>query len=1046
MHDQTVENSAGRSEPTFTNRQFARSVCAVDDVRKAVEAGLSPNSQWQQLDMEDPKPTSGCLIIISPSPGRPCWANWNTPIHKALSEGHYDAAALLLEHGAQINLLNALGRTAMHEAAARSSHRAAEFLAHHHANVNAITEARSFRDEDWDREEIFGKVPLHEAITNNDIKMIDILIQAGANTQYKSPEGWTMLDLALLERNKALIEALVQHGGCFSDPDSAGISTQRHNFKEMARLLLRSKDFFPPAECFPVYLHLVKEAGMVESLQSSVEIVNTKSETLIAKFFGALSATAERANPEAINDRFSCHHCIRAQRLLSPHESNVLLHHQDRKSLRTSANNGCNLCGLLEDALKNKNGPEAYIDRNYKHEGSQTVAVTARIVLGTVIVSAFCGDDAVALNVKNNLDTFAIDHQQNPDSAVLGTASPRAFALARAWIQSCKTTHQVCNEKMNPGTITPRRLIDVGDDSTEPFLCANYKASSSYCILSYPRQFLSSQVTTRANLVARMRAIPLKSLSPIFHDAIIASRRLGLRYVWIDVLCTAQDDEDEKSEEIERINHTSQNAELTISVQDRKDGRGGLFRPREDVITSPVPFSIRVPRKNRKHGLSRDTEIPFLLPVQAEKAILEEREMNLDPWMMLEQALSRRILHYGPGLLFWECLECHGSESDPEGQAHPKRSSCTNFDDIRNYKRVLQGHGTQYSDFNTLNFEKIPEDKTKKDEMQSADEEDDTEQIEEEEKDTDDKDGEDETKDDTEALAREEEQGAKAEGEKVNNKSKADLYRAWRLFIPAYTSRLSNGPQNPMLCILGLSNHMEHTLQDKSIAGIFTGAHLLPSLLWSTRKGSLFGVTAGAGADARNPNYPSWSWASVQGQVGHHDISQATCVPTECKMEIQTVDRLQSRVAGGIHVISTVRKFPKSFKFWRYQNHTMRPFESHLPRRGREHMKKEWSKGLKGELMVVQGYRDVKGDGKQNIGSDFYFVVMARFAHKPQPRYGKPTFVGGRPKSMICLVVVPVGDGEDAPERSFRRVGLCELWDNPHFWKTAKKDEHIYIV
>jgi hypothetical protein len=42
-----------------------------------------------------------------------------------------------------------------------------------------------------------------------------------------------------------------------------------------------------------------------------------------------------------------------------------------------------------------------------------------------------------------------------------------------------------------------------------------------------------------------MNGIPLSSLPKTFLDAIVVTKALGLRYLWIDSLCIIQDDEDD---------------------------------------------------------------------------------------------------------------------------------------------------------------------------------------------------------------------------------------------------------------------------------------------------------------------------------------------------------------------------------------------------------------------------------------------------------------------------------------------------------------------
>jgi ankyrin repeat protein len=57
--------------------------------------------------------------------------NSNTPLLRALKEGHPEAARLLVEHGANIDAEDDEGRTAFHVASEKGYHETAKFLSDH---------------------------------------------------------------------------------------------------------------------------------------------------------------------------------------------------------------------------------------------------------------------------------------------------------------------------------------------------------------------------------------------------------------------------------------------------------------------------------------------------------------------------------------------------------------------------------------------------------------------------------------------------------------------------------------------------------------------------------------------------------------------------------------------------------------------------------------------------------------------------------------------------------------------------------------------------
>ncbi|KAI8951519.1 hypothetical protein F4801DRAFT_544956 [Xylaria longipes] len=131
---------------TGANNQIARSDFDVEDVENALKGGLNPNIQWEQVDIDDHGQDGGCVVCSFDAESS--WANYNTPLHMSLHKRQFSTAALLLEHGAQIDLLNALGKTPLHEAISRSDSEAVKFLIDKGADLNTMSEERSFEDED----------------------------------------------------------------------------------------------------------------------------------------------------------------------------------------------------------------------------------------------------------------------------------------------------------------------------------------------------------------------------------------------------------------------------------------------------------------------------------------------------------------------------------------------------------------------------------------------------------------------------------------------------------------------------------------------------------------------------------------------------------------------------------------------------------------------------------------------------------------------------------------------------------------------------------
>ena len=86
---------------------------------------------------------------------------------------------------------------------------------------------------------------------------------------------------------------------------------------------------------------------------------------------------------------------------------------------------------------------------------------------------------------------------------------------------------------------------------------------------------------THSSLQMYMMHVHIHDLSQVFHDAIVATRKLGLQYLWIDALCILQDDTDDWQHEGSRMGNYYRNAFIVLSSLSSSEGRHGFLRERE---------------------------------------------------------------------------------------------------------------------------------------------------------------------------------------------------------------------------------------------------------------------------------------------------------------------------------------------------------------------------------------------------------------------------------------------------------------------------------
>jgi uncharacterized protein len=119
-----------------------------------------------------------------------------TALHFAAFFGRYEAAALLIERGAEVD---AFGRgwmtgTAMHSAVSRLQSDVVRILLEAGANPNVRQSA--------------GWTPLHSSAANGDVTSVELLLASGADPTATNDEGRSVIDLATESGDEATVDRI----------------------------------------------------------------------------------------------------------------------------------------------------------------------------------------------------------------------------------------------------------------------------------------------------------------------------------------------------------------------------------------------------------------------------------------------------------------------------------------------------------------------------------------------------------------------------------------------------------------------------------------------------------------------------------------------------------------------------------------------------------------------------------------------------------------------------------------------------------------------
>ncbi|KAH8648307.1 heterokaryon incompatibility protein-domain-containing protein, partial [Tricladium varicosporioides] len=238
--------------------------------------------------------------------------------------------------------------------------------------------------------------------------------------------------------------------------------------------------------------------------------------------------------------------------------------------------------------------------------------------------------------------------------------------LILKWSKACSSSHSKCRQSSAP---LPTRIIDVGCLPEDiPRLCSGENRSDPYCALSHCWGSSQPLRTTKATLHEGESGIAWHLLPQTFQDAMIVTRRLSIRYLWIDSLCIIQDDELDWQRESTRMAFIYGNAYLVISATHAAQGSTGCFSERLPQMLCYI------------HKTSNNDEIPiYVEPASEIHSSFESLSIHskLSPqlpllsrsWCFQERLLATRVLHFAGDDLIWECRSktlCECTGLDPQ--------------------------------------------------------------------------------------------------------------------------------------------------------------------------------------------------------------------------------------------------------------------------------------------------------------------------------------------------------------------------------------------
>jgi hypothetical protein len=234
------------------------------------------------------------------------------------------------------------------------------------------------------------------------------------------------------------------------------------------------------------------------------------------------------------------------------------------------------------------------------------------------------------------------------------------FHMLKEWLRDCDQCHSDHSFAPKEKAL-PRRVLDL-QSLESPDKLRLYESNGEdgkYIALSHcwgqskDKRPLS---TTKGNKEAHFTSMNFDDLPKTFRDAVVVTRKLGIRYLWIDSLCIIQDDESDWESESRHMENIFANAYCTIAATSAENSWDGFLSriwisnaaKIEDKSADP-PVSIYVSEFGEFGG---DFGIDVI------RGVLNQRA-----WVLQERALSPRIIHFTGIQTYWECGSVVRSEN-----------------------------------------------------------------------------------------------------------------------------------------------------------------------------------------------------------------------------------------------------------------------------------------------------------------------------------------------------------------------------------------------
>ncbi|PHH59924.1 hypothetical protein CDD81_2383 [Ophiocordyceps australis] len=469
-----------------------------------------------------------------------------------------------------------------------------------------------------------GETALHMAAFKGHEEIIKLLLKNGADIDIETDKGGTALAVAETQKHDGVVKLLQENGAKMPeltipipiDPWQAAWV----NFDLSPRAGVYSSSWGKAAESWQWF-----ENYMSIDLSKNPEIPWSRLELWepIADFT-TLFTVEDSSQSSACETWHSCNFCEKVP------VSQLLEHPGERFKLSLDISlcgDEVETCPLFQTLLQG-NGNRA-VDEI-------TVSLEPEFV---PVGRARDGRPTRTPRLVLELGTSALDMKVDKFSLLPEAGSIFYFLQLFQWLEACDNCHH--HTKFS-SSVLPTRVLDVYSEDPDQIKLVYTEGGIEGRYIALSHRWIDGQtlMTEKAHQNGRRDGgiLDIKDLPPTFRDAVIVTRSLGVRYLWIDSLCIVQDDSSDWFREAGCMEQVYASAYCTIAVSSTKDDQGFLYRYTKGLI---------------KLGDSTLCAYAGKVCENFDEDITGE--LGQRGWVLQERALSRRTIHFTKTQTYWEC-------------------------------------------------------------------------------------------------------------------------------------------------------------------------------------------------------------------------------------------------------------------------------------------------------------------------------------------------------------------------------------------------------